>query len=248
MRFLFIIAIKLVILTSFLACKAQNVKNSANNDLVEIKRVTLQVSEPSGLCFTVERDGFWVVSDHVNKIYRLDNYGKVTQTIAVTAKDLEGVAIIDSNKIAVVGEKDSEVIILNLNGEILKSEKISIDDNEDSGLEGISYDPYRKIFYLLKEKKPGLLIKTDENFNEIERIKLDFAKDYSDIFYDGEKQELWIVSDESKMVFNTDLDGKVIRKFSNKIVQQEGICVDVLNNRLFIVSDSREELYVFELE
>ena len=37
--------------------------------------------------------------------------------------------------------------------------------------------------------------------------KLTFAKDYSDIFFAREDSTLWILSDESKKIIQTDLNG-----------------------------------------
>ena len=75
---------------------------------------------------------------------------------------------------------------------------------------------------------------------------LNFAKDVSGIYVDVENNALWILSDADQMIIKTDLHGKVIDKINISIVQPEGITIDKRGKRLYIVSDKRETLYVFE--
>ena len=79
------------------------------------------------------------------------------------------------------------------------------------------------------------------------RNELKFAKDYSDIFFSKDDNSLWILSDESKKIIQTDLNGKKIKEYFIKVEQPEGIVVDYKNRKVFIVSDKREELYEFKL-
>ena len=114
-------------------------------------------------------------------------------------------------------------------------------------MEGICYDSKTKNFYFLNEKRPGLLIKTDSTFKEIFRKELMFAKDYSDIFFSNDDNTLWILSDESKKIIQTDLNGNKILEFGINVEQPEGLVVDYKRKKIFIVSDKKEELYEFNL-
>jgi len=117
----------------------------------------------------------------------------------------------------------------------------------NEGLEGICLNVNTKDFYLLNEKQPGLLIKTDSSFSEIFRKDLKLAKDYSDIFFSNHDNTLWILSDESKKIIQTDLNGNRMKEYRIKVEQPEGLVVDFKNKKIFIVSDKKEELYEFKL-
>jgi len=114
-------------------------------------------------------------------------------------------------------------------------------------LEGICFDTKTKNFYFLNEKNPGLLIKTDSSFNEIFRKEIKIAKDYSDMFFSSEDNTLWILSDESKKIIQTDLNGNKIKEYLIDVKQPEGLVVNYKNKKVFIVSDKKEELYEFML-
>lgn len=55
------------------------------------------------------------------------------------------------------------------------------------------------------------MIETDLDGNIISQNKIDFAKDLSGLCYDKTKNELWIISDESKAVFKCSTEGKLIQ-------------------------------------
>jgi uncharacterized protein YjiK len=55
-----------------------------------------------------------------------------------------------------------------------------------------------------------------------------------------------MLSDENQIIIKTDLRGNLIEKVSISIVQPEGITIDKKGKRLYVVSDNRETLYVFE--
>ena len=100
----------------------------------------------------------------------------------------------------------------------------------------------------MNEKKPSLLITLDENLNELKRDTLNFAKDVSGIFFDSSKRILWILSDESQKIVQTDLRGKPIQEFKIKVTQPEGITLNKAGTKLYLVSDKTGTLYVFNLQ
>ena len=56
-----------------------------------------------------------------------------------------------------------------------------------------------------------------------------------------------MLSDESQLVIKTDLNGKLIEKFEITIPQPEGIALSEDGRKLYIVSDNKETLYVFNV-
>ena len=207
----------------------------------------IPVPEPSGLAMTIDEKRFWVVSDENSKAYLIDSWGRVVKSFKVNGEDLEGITVIDDSTLAVVLERTREVIILDTSGLELKRAKLDLEGELNNGLEGISYDPEEKRFFVLNEKKPRLLLTLDENLIEIKRDTLNFAKDVSGIYFDAVDQNLWILSDESQRIYKTDLSGNPIEEIKIKVTQPEGITFNKARTKMYIVSDKTENLYVFNL-
>jgi uncharacterized protein YjiK len=208
----------------------------------------LPVPEPSGLDLTFDETGFWIVSDENSKVYLIDSWGRMVKSFNIDGKDIEGITVIDGSRLAVVLERTREVVILDTSGLELKRVKVDLEGELNSGLEGITYDPKEKKFYLLNEKKPRLLLTLDENLKELKRDTLDFSKDVSGIYFDVVDNTLWILSDENQQIFKTDLSGNPIDEFKIKVTQPEGITFNQTHTKLYIVSDKTGNLYVFNLE
>lgn len=235
----------LAMLFSF--CSKSNTEKSVKTLSFSVAE-KIPVPEPSGLDLAFDETGFWIVSDQNSNVYLIDSWGKVVKSFKVNGEDLEGITVIDDSTIALVLERTREVVILDTSGKELKRAKLDLEGELNNGLEGISYDPEEKKFFVLNEKKPRLLLTLDENLNEIKRDTLNFAKDVSGIFFDAVDKNLWILSDESQRIFKTDLSGNPIEEFKIKITQPEGITLNKARTKLFVVSDKTENLYVFNLE
>jgi uncharacterized protein YjiK len=249
-RFPICLVLLLTIALPFSSCqKDKKSKSQPNPNKLEYSTVReIPVVGPSGLDLTFEEDGFWVVSDETKTVYKLDNFGKVVKKIEIDGKDLEGITVVDERRLAVVLEETQEVIIVDTAGVELKRQKLDLDSKENSGLEGITYDPSQKRFFVLNEKKPCLLITLDENLNLLYSIKLDLAKDVSGIFFDDNDNSLWLVSDESRLIVKTDFEGNPIEKLEIPVVQAEGITLEKSGKKLYVISDDRATLYVFDLK
>ena len=136
-----------------------------NQNLDEKKEKTLAfsiaeqipVTEPSGLDLTFDEKGFWIVSDQNSKVYLIDSWGREVKSFKVDGESLEGITVIDDSTLAVVLERTREVVVLDTSGLELKRRKINLKGELNSGLEGITYDPTEKKFYILNEKKPHFL-------------------------------------------------------------------------------------------
>jgi len=207
----------------------------------------IPVPEPSGLTLTSDQNGFWTVSDEDSYLYELDKYGKIIKRIKVNGFDLEGVTIIDEATLAIVLERTREVVILDTSGTELHRVKINLEGELNSGLEGITYNDSTKYFYIVNEKDPVLIIELDGDLNEVKRDTIKFVADVSGIFYDGNNNMLWILSDEDKMIVKTDMELNIITKFKISVIQPEGITVNNKGDRMYIVSDREEKLSVYKI-
>ena len=206
----------------------------------------ISVPEPSGLDLTYEEDGFWTVSDETSTIYKLDGDGNVVRTLKIEGIDFEGVTVIDETRLAIVLERQREMVIVDTSGNELTRVGLPFKGEENSGLEGITYNPNNGHFYILNEKKPSLLIELNKELEVVKVDTLKLTKDISGIYLDVENKVLWILSDEDQLIIKTDLNGNLIDKINISIVQPEGITIDKQGKRLYIVSDNRETLYVYE--
>jgi len=212
-----------------------------------ISTVNIQVDEPSGLCFSLDKSYLWTVSDHTRKVYKIDYNGNVVETLSYTGNDLEGIAIDPSDTTIWVAEEYlSQIVQLDTLGNELNRVTVT-GAAGNSGLEGITINTSNQHFFLLKEQDPGVLIELDEIFNLIQYNRINFAFDYSGIFYESQNQHLWIISDQNATVYQCNIDGSVLTEFPIDVDKAEGIAVDIENNLVYIVSDSHEKLYKYSI-
>jgi uncharacterized protein YjiK len=240
----------ILLFTLSIACSNCNI-NRKESPVVKnpelLKMTSIKVPEPSGLALSFDGNNFWAVGDEQSIIYKLDKTGIIISSFEVIGEDLEGITVIDSEKLVVVFERTREVAIVDTSGKEITRKKFDLEGKLNEGLEGICYDDKNKNFYLVNEKDPGLLIKTDENFNELYRKEINFAKDFSDIYYSKDDSTLWILSDESKKIIQTDLEGNRLKEYYINVTQPEGLVVDYKNKKIFVVCDKTEALYEFSL-
>ncbi|QCX40146.1 hypothetical protein FF125_17460 [Aureibaculum algae] len=171
--------------------------------------------------------------------------GEVLDTLAFVGNDLEGVSTYTEGKLLLAEEVKKEVVELNITDGTTITHAIEYENTTpNSGMEGVTYNSKDKTTYILNEKDPGKLIHLAEDFSIIDEYHLLFAQDYSGIFYDASIDALWIVSDQSKTVNQCNLKGEVIKSYSIDFVKSEGVVI--ANDKIYIVSDSEEKLYVFD--
>ena len=235
------------ILALIFSCNVDKEANPVKTMQFSVAEV-IPVREPSGLDLTFDETGFWTVSGENSKVYLIDSWGREVKSFKVKGQDLEGITVIDERTLGVVLERTREVVILDTSGLELKRKKLDVEGELNTGLEGITFDPKGKRFYVLNEKKPRLLLTLDENLNELKRDTLNFSKDVSGIYFDNVDKTLWILSDESQRIFKTDLSGNPIEEFKIKVTKPEGITFNKTRTKLYIVSDITSNLYVFNLE
>ncbi len=246
-RFFFLtISIILVSLKSSCRLDDDGVQNTL---IVPINSYALTIFEPSGLSLSGDVDVLYTVSDSTNKVYRISKSGGTLSSLVYEGSDLEGVAYNKSdNTIWVVEEKNRLIIHLDELGNKIAEIAVPVDKNDDNnGLEGISINPSNGHFYILNEKNPSQMIELSDTGTFVRRVNLNFANDYSGIYVSASGSELWIVSDESERIFKCDIDGNLISYYDIDIANAEGIAIDEDKGILYIVSDSNNTLYIFDL-
>ena len=234
-------------LITFAICNNCFQQNSHSSLLQPMEKYKLNIQEPSGLCFDQSTNSLWIVSDKTSEIYNTDTRGNLLNSISIKNNDLEGITLIGDSIIVTVIEKSREVLFFNKKGKELKRFVINIEGAGKKGLEGITFNPINKHLFIVNEKNPCLLIETDLNGTVLSKKEISFAKDLSGLVYNSKKNELWIISDESKAIFKCKADGTLIKKFNVDIKQIEGITFDFSIGKLFLVSDAEQKLYIFDM-
>ena len=204
----------------------------------------IKVSEPSGLSINDSGTELYTVSDKTSIVYKLSLTGDVIQTFDFKGSNVEGVATYTKNKLLLAEESIKELIALDLKTGGSSNHKIKYKNKDkNSGIEGVAFDNNSNTIFILNEKKPGKLIKLRNDFSVLAKYDLNFAADYSGIFYENSSDQLWILSDQNKTGNKCTLKGGLIESYKIKVSQPEGIAVT--DNYIYIVCDEKAKLYVF---
>lgn len=242
----------LFIVVLFLSCKKDNPTNHNEEILVGklelLQSYTLDIPEPSGLSFGPGGNSLLAVSDSKSRIYELDFEGNILRTLNFKGNDLEGICYNpDKNLIAVVEEILREVIMVDYDsGEKMETFKINVSYmDEESGLEGISYNINTKNYLIVNEKSPRLSILWNPDLGVINQDELDFSLDCSGVFIYLNRSNLWYISDESRSVYQCDTNNKVLASYSLDSRKYEGIIIK--GDSLFVVNDDTSKLNIYKM-
>jgi len=209
-----------------------------------IESYSLDVKEPSGLCKSWNENEFLIVSDNSNTIFRISDEGLVLEELPFKGNDLEGITYQEAGKIIwVVNEEKNTLSKLNKSGVLQQEYELDYQSHpSNKGLEGITVNTINNHLFMLNEASPGLLL---EFFNGeiVNSIPLGFAPDYSGLFFHEETNQLWIISDEAKMIYQCSIKGELINSFQHTVDKAEGIIVNTEEQVFWLCSDSEDKLY-----
>lgn len=247
-----IYAIKLIIIhLALISCESNSKKNQISVEKLSldlINKYAVDVEELSGLDLAINNKTLWTVSDKYGKIYQLDLTGRILKEISIPGIDLEGITVdAYGHTFWVVQESLSELLQVDTLGNRLQNIYIANASIGSSGLEGITLNTTNNHLFLLKEKDPSLLMELNPEFEVIYNKLLFTALDYSGMDYDYIENELWIISDQNKMLYQCDTRGYVLNSYMIDVDKAEGIAYDSANKLIYIVSDSADSLYVYWL-
>ncbi len=211
--------------------------------LTLVKSVQLPIKEPSGI--TTNNTSLFIVSDKTGSIFEVSFNGELIREIKSKLKDLEGIAFeFSTNSFWVVSESSRKLIQLNFSGKVLQKHKIKGEQHrKNNGLEGVCFEPNNTLV-CVNEKQPKQLLKLNKAAQITKTLKLKFGNDISGICYDAVLKCFWVVSDESQKVYQITQQGKKVASYSIAVKKPEGIIL--YKNRIFIVSDYNEKLYIFK--
>ena len=246
----------------------------------------LGLNEPSGLTLNADGSALYTVSDDTKAIFRLDLKGRVSvsDSFFIGLEDLEGIALRgNDSELLVVQEESNSVVVVDLNSRSERSRHpLSAMTNYDTiahhfpdppdnnGLEGITVNTSNDHVFVIKERRPGLLIELDPSLTTIlSTAELKSSQgfthpavkpnklDFSGLSYDSRNNSLWIVSDKGQCLFQYDwsrdavlqrLDLSISSDDKEQLIRKpEGVAFDPQRKKIFVVSDRDADLYVFKL-
>lgn len=234
-------------------------------------------TEPSGLSVATDGSGFWIVSDETRTVFKLDASGEIRPFLGRDDRllDLEGVAE-DPNqaRLMLASERSNSIIVVSLEAPhrlevvevgILPSPTNLSDplENQDDGLEGIAIDPHTGSVFVLKERKPRLLIELAPALDRVISVRnldsvLPDSEDVSGLTVDTERNGFWVVSDVGKSVHFLAIDGDAVKSFDlvwrdkknrkRKLDNAEGVALSLDGRYLFVVSDDKKKSRLVQFE
>ncbi len=210
------------------------------------EKYALDFPEPSGLAYDSENHVLWTISDSTGQIYKLSLTGETLAILPYRGEDPEGITLNEETSILyVVEEGTGEIVSVDMSGnEIDRFLLSSVGATTNRGLEGIAFNRSTQTLLAIRERNPSTWVVVDlDGVEQTRRNDIDFAEDYSGVAYSIDDGQLWVVSDESKMIYRVSEWGDVLESFDSNIKKAEGIVV--LKDTLYVVSDSKAELYRF---
>lgn len=243
----------LLILLLIMACSLDDGMNATDSksDLIEIASYRIDgVPEPSGLSLHINGKSLWTVSDQTAKVYQISLSGQLLKTLPYIGQDLEGVSQSPlDGTLWVAEERKRELVQMDSLGNEISRHKISVETNDiNSGLEGLAANPRYRRFFVLNEKNPALFMDVSANASVQYSKKIQYVNDCSGIYAEPSGAFLWMVSDESRMIVKCDSLGNKLGTFRIDVDKAEGIAVSTADNLIYIVSDSRQKLYVYQMQ
>ena len=214
------------------------------NTLEPIKVVNLNISEPSGI--TSFNNSLYIVSDKNGTIYKTSLDGKILQKIKLKYHDLEGITIDKvTHNFWVVDESKRILISLDSIGNFIQKIKVKgKQQDKNNGLEGICFVESTNSLIVINEKQPKQLLALNLKGKITNKIDFNFSHDISGICFDNKSATFWIVSDESQSIYNITTKGALIKSYKISVDKAEGVVI--YNDKLFVVSDSQNKLYIFK--
>ena len=204
----------------------------------------LHVDEPSDLVL-VDGD-LYTVSDQHSKIYAITPGGHAEEYLNVDARDLEAIAFEPASGEFLLGDEQTAKV-WHIDGDGGRHDAIEIDAAQDgnSGIEGLTVLPNGDLI-VAKEKHPAKIFQLDASGTLVDKKTIEFTADISAITWNPDDEHLYALSDEKQSLYRLDKHWNADRAWALPFKHPEGIAFD--GSTLYIVSDSAERIYEFELE
>ncbi len=221
-----------------------------SSELTEVFSARISVPEPSGLSLHINGKSLWTVSDQTAQVYQISLKGQLLKTLSYRGQDLEGISQSPlDGSLWIVEERKREMVQLDTLGNELARHKVSVEvRDENSGLEGIVANPNNDHLFVLNEKMPALFMNVSSDATVRYSKTIHYVNDCSGIAAEANGAFLWMVSDESRTIVKCDTSGSEIESYRIGVDKAEGIAVSRADSLIYIVSDSKQKLYIYQMK
>lgn len=229
-------------------------------------------SNLSGLTWNQDTKTLFAVVNYPPRVVELSTRGEVLRTVNLLGfDDTEAIEYLGCNSYIVADERRQKLVNITIDAqtvEIKRSEhqqlSLGMGTDDNKGIEGLAWDAMNRRLYVAKEQNPvhiyeltgfPLNIRQPVNIevkSNSRRDKSLFVKDVSGLDFNRQYRRLLVLSDESKILLEVDMSGRLVGGMSLKsghglrrpVPQPEGIATDGENN-LYLVSEPNL-FYVFK--
>ena len=211
-----------------------------------IDRARTDMEEPSDLVRVGNK--LFAVSDQHSKIYEVDpGNGDSEEYVNIDGHDLEALGYDHTrNEFLIADELKAKIWTIDEDGNRHDSIEIENADDGNSGIEGIVVRSTDDHLFAVKEKDPARIYELEIDGTLIDSKKVDFAKDLSGVSYNASDKHVYVLSDEDHSLFRLDKNWDPDRAWKLPVDKPEGLAFE--GNTLYIVSDSENRIYTFELD
>ena len=227
----------IIILFSVLACSQKIQK------LKPINWVSVDIPEPSDICYNPKTDSFFVVSDN-GILFETDKNGKIIRKIIQKDTDFEAVYANEKN-VFCVDESGRNIYVYDLLT-LTNTQTINkpFAGARNKGYESLTFNTDKNIYLLITERDPAVLFELDKDFRTLKQVDgSKVAKDISAATYhDG---FVWLLSDQDMQIIKINPETyEVVSRWNIPVLSPEGITFDKDNN-IMITSDDLQRIYYF---
>ncbi|CAG1003870.1 putative protein YjiK [Methylophilaceae bacterium] len=233
---------------------------------IEAKPITGIEDDASGLTYNLETNTLFSVLNGTPLVIELDLEGNLLRKIHIDGiRDMEGITHVDGNRYVVADEYDQRLILIEIDKDTEKLDisrapqiSLGVDAGNNKGFEGVSWDEQNNRLIVVKERNPLRILEitgfvddsTTSNGLRVSQIAPSrFSafqlRDLSSVSYHDESGHLVLLSDESRIAAEYDLEGRVVSILSlwrgfhglqKNVPQAEGIAIGP-DRRIYIVSE-----------
>ncbi|HUS31621.1 MAG TPA: SdiA-regulated domain-containing protein [Kofleriaceae bacterium] len=210
-----------------------------------LDRSRLDMEEPSDLVRVGSK--LFAVSDQHSKIYEITPDGDADEYLDIDGHDLEALGYdFTRNEFLIADELKAKIWTIDEDGDRHDSIEVDNADDGNSGIEGIVVTTPDDRLFAVKEKDPARIYELETDGTLVDSKKIDFAKDLSGISYNASDKHIYVLSDEDHTLFRLDRHWDPDRAWKLPVDKPEGLAFS--GNTLYIVSDSEDRIYTFELD
>src|SRR5690606_32668953 len=112
-----------VAVAALVSCVEPEVAVTHGDNLNLLATYELEVQEPSGLSLAEDGASLWINSDEGGMVHRVSLKGEPLERFQVDEKDVEGIAAVGNDRLALIAERGRKLVIYSTGGKRLDGQK-----------------------------------------------------------------------------------------------------------------------------